>query len=150
MLVYLDSSIVARAYLPDEPGHEQAAALMYGTEHLVVTASWTVVEVTSALVRARTGRAGDAGALLALLAEDTGEAGPLTLLRVDSERLEIRATEIVREHALRSLDALHVAVAELAARPLVEPAERIAFASRDEAQQTAAVKRGFWPLDRAP
>lgn len=89
MLVYVDSSVLARAYLPDEAGHPEAAALLTGTDHLLVTATWTVVEVTSALVRAtRARRQGDISALLAVLASDTADDGLITLLRADSQQVE--------------------------------------------------------------
>ena len=143
MLVYVDSSVLARAYLPDEPGHPEAAALITGTDHLLVTATWTLVEVTSALVRAtRAGRRGDVDALLAVLAADTGEDGPVTLLRADTEQVERRSLDIVREHALRSLDAMHLAAA-LAAVPLLDPGAALGLASRDEAQRRAGIALGF-------
>jgi uncharacterized protein len=147
VLVYVDSSVLARAYLPDESGHLQAAALLTGTDHLLVTATWTVVEVTSALVRAaRVGRHGDVEALLALLAADTGEDGTVTLLRADPEQVERRAMEIVREHALRSLDAMHLAVATVAAVPLLDPGESLGLSSRDDAQRRAGIALGFTGL----
>jgi uncharacterized protein len=144
VLTYLDSSILARAYLADEPGHDVAAALLADPDHLLVTATWTVVEVTSALVRAsRAARTLDLPGLLALLDADTGEAGPVTLLRAEQRRLEARTLEIVREHALRSLDALHLAVADVAARPLADLGTAVAFASRDDLQRRAATALGF-------
>ncbi|MGH3753371.1 MAG: type II toxin-antitoxin system VapC family toxin [Pseudonocardiaceae bacterium] len=147
MLVYVDSSVLARAYLPDEPGHAEAVALLAGTDHLLVTATWTIVEVTSALVRAtRVGRQGDVDALLAVLAADTGEYGTVTLLRADPEQVERRAVEIVRDHALRSLDAMHLAVATLAAVPLLDPGGLLGLASRDEAQRRAGITLGFIEL----
>lgn len=144
MLVYLDSSVLARAYLPDEAGHTEATGLLTGSDHLLVTATWTVLEVTSALVRAcRAGRRGKADALLALLAADTGEDGTVTLLRADAEAVERRALEIVRAHGLRSLDALHLAVADLAAVPLLNAGDALGLASRDEAQRLAGTELGF-------
>ncbi len=143
VLVYLDSSVLARAYLADEPGHADAAALVRA-DHLLVSGAWTSVEVTSALVRAsRAGRLADLAGLLAVLASDTSDDGPITLLRANGEALESRATQIIQEHALRSLDALHLAYAELSAAPLAERDEPIGFASRDAAQTAAAQARGF-------
>lgn len=144
MLVYLDSSVLARAYLPDEDGHLAARNLVEDSENLLVTATWTVVEVTSALVRAGRGhRTADLAALLGLLAADTGVDGPVTLLRADADEVEARTLEIVRAHALRCLDALHLAVAQLAAVPLLDRDQALAFASRDAAQSAAAEALGF-------
>ncbi|MGH3977802.1 MAG: type II toxin-antitoxin system VapC family toxin [Pseudonocardiaceae bacterium] len=147
MLVYLDSSVLARAYLPDEDGHAAARELLDGSEHLLATASWTIVEVTSALVRAvRTGRRAEPDALLAALAADTGDDGLVTLLRADAEQVERRAIEIVRRHALRSLDALHLAVADLAAIPLLDAGDKLGLASRDDAQRAAGEAMGLVPV----
>lgn len=147
VLVYVDSSVLGRAYLPDELGHDEAAALIEGGEHLLVTSSWTRVEVTSALARAgRARRIGDLEGLLNVLAGDLGESGPVTVLRPETARVEDRASEIVRSHALRSLDALHLAVAELAAVPLLDPGHRLGFATRDNAQREAAEAFGFAAL----
>lgn len=143
MLTYVDSSVLARAYLADEQGHAEALKLVSGPEHLLVTATWTIVEVTSALARAgQVGRA-DTDALLSVLAADTGDDGPITLLRAEAAQLEVLSARIAREHLLGSLDALHLAVAELAGRPLLEPGEPFGFVSRDKAQRSAARRLGF-------
>lgn len=144
MLVYVDSSALARAYLPDEDGHDRALGLLTGSEHLLVTASWTVVEVTSALVRAARGRrVGDLNEVLSVVAGDTGEDGPVTLLRAPAEQVERRSITIVRDFSLRSLDALHLAVAEIAAVPLLDTGERLGLASRDDLQRAAGQALGF-------
>lgn len=52
--------------------------------------------------------------------------------------------EIVYTHALRALDAMHLATAELAAVPLLEePRDKLGFAGRDTAQSEAAAALGF-------
>ena len=57
MIVYVDSSVLARAYLMDEPDHADAVALIEDADVALITGSWTRVEVSRALVRAaRTGR----------------------------------------------------------------------------------------------
>lgn len=145
MLVYVDSSVLARAYLPDEIGHQNAVELIYGAAHLLVTATWSLVEVTSALTRAVRASRGndDLDTLLAAVDADLGNDGPVTLLRADQQAVEHRAREIIRQHALRSLDALHLAVAEIAAQPLTEPREPLGVATRDDAQRAAAHALGF-------
>ena len=65
------------------------------------------------------------------------------MLAVTQERAEERALELVREHALRALDAWHLAVADLTVPALAEKGEEIGFASRDEAQATVAEQLGF-------
>lgn len=146
MIVYLDSSVLARAYLADEDGHEEAQALLGDPEIATVTGTWTKIEVSGALVRAtRAGRA-DTRGLLALLDADLSSEGAVTMLAVAQERAEERALKLVREHALRALDAWHLAVAELTVPPLAEKGEEIGFASRDEAQATVAGQLGFQPI----
>ena len=144
MIIYVDSSVLVRAYLPDEDGHAAANELLVGDDALV-TSTWTLVEVTSALTRAARGGRANLDDLLAAFEADTAVDGPVTLLRPDVVAVEARAIEIVREHAIRSLDALHLAVAELAALPLSSP-EDCGFASRDSAQAGVAAKLGFTVL----
>lgn len=141
MIAYLDSSVLARAYLADEDGHEQATALLSDPDIAAVTGSWTRIEVSGALVRAaRTGR-GDAKGLLALL--DADLSGPVVVLGAPQDRVEEHALRLVREHALRAMDAWHLAVAALVIPPLLEPGEQQAFASRDAAQRQVAEGLGF-------
>ncbi|MEU3165073.1 hypothetical protein [Streptosporangium sp. NPDC006930] len=60
------------------------------------------------------------------------------------DAVERRAVEIVYTHALRALDAMHLATAELAAVPLLEePRDKLGFAGRDTAQSEAAAALGF-------
>lgn len=143
MIVYLDSSVLARAYLADEDGHGDAQALLSDPEIATVTGTWTKIEVSGALVRAaRAGRA-DTKGLLALLDADLSSEGAVTMLTVAQARAEERALKLVREHALRALDAWHLAIAELTVPALAEKGEEIGFASRDEAQATVAEQLGF-------
>ncbi len=143
MIVYLDSSVLARAYLADEEGHEAALALLSDPELVAVTGTWTRIEVSGALMRAaRSGRT-DAAGLLKLLDDDLLAEGPVTVIAMDQRRVESRALELVREHALRAMDAWHLAVAELAVPALAEKGEEIGFASRDDAQAAVAEQLGF-------
>jgi uncharacterized protein len=148
MLTYVDSSVLACAYLADEPGHRRSRDLIENPDHLLVTGTLTVVEVTGVLVRAsRAHRLVDLDSALAVLASDLGQDGPITLLATPRDQAERRATEIVYAHALRALDAIHLAIAELAAVPLLDsPGDKIGFASRDAAQSEAALTLGFVPL----
>jgi hypothetical protein len=57
--------------------------------------------------------------------------------------LELSALQIVREHGLRALDAMHLAVATLAAVPLLNPGDSLGLANRDEALQQAGIALGF-------
>ncbi|MFD8528477.1 type II toxin-antitoxin system VapC family toxin [Streptosporangium canum] len=148
MLAYIDSSVLACAYLRSEPGYARARDLLENHDHLLVTGTLTVVEVTGVLVRAaRSHRLIDLDTTLATLAADLGEDGPVTLLAAPRDSVERRATEIVYTHALRALDGIHLAIAELVATPLLEePGDKLGFASRDTAQTQAAAALGFIPM----
>ena len=141
MIAYLDSSVLARAYLVDEDGHQQATALLADPEIATVTGTWTRIEVSGALVRAaRAGRVDEKG-LLALL--DADLTGPVIVLGAPQDQIEQHALELVRRHALRAMDAWHLAVAACVVPPLLEPGEPQAFASRDAAQRNVAEELGF-------
>ena len=93
MIAYLDSSVLARAYLVDEDGHQQATALMADPDIATVTGTWTRIEVSGALVRAARADRGDEKGLLALL--DSDLAGPVIVLGAPQDQVE--------QHALLSL-----------------------------------------------
>lgn len=143
MIVYLDSSVLARAYLADEVGHAESAALLESADVALVTGTWTRIEVSGALIRAaRSGRI-DAKGLLDLLDADLAPDGPVTVLSAPQEEVEETALSLVREHAIRAMDAWHLAVASLTLPQLVEGGEELSFASRDTAQAEVAELLGF-------
>lgn len=149
MVVYVDSSVLARAYLPDEDGHDLALALLSDVDRAVVTGSWTRVEVAGALVRASRHRRRSSAQLqraLRVLAADLGVDGPVTVVASAQVDVETRALELVVEHGLRAMDAWHLAVADLVARDLADRGEEIGFASRDREQSAVAAALGFVPL----
>ncbi len=137
---FVDSSVVACAYLPDEPKAEEARALLLGDE-AVVASELVRVEVTRALVAA--GRYGRLRAtlvqrLLGQLDSDLGAGRAVELIAFDGPPTLARARELVLEHPIRTLDALHLAVADREGRLLAEPAEELRFVTRDQAQLTVA------------
>jgi predicted nucleic acid-binding protein len=143
LIAYLDSSVLARAYLADEDGHEHAVGLLADADVAAVTGTWTRIEVSGALIRAaRSGRA-DSDGLLALLDADLAVDGPVTLLSAPQDQVEETALDLVRGHAIRAMDAWHLAVASLTLPSLAEPGEELAFASRDRAQAKVAELLGF-------
>jgi uncharacterized protein len=146
VIVYLDSSVLARAYLDDERGHKEAAALLDDPDMKHVTGQWTRIEVSGALIRAaRSGRhKTDEQDLLTMLDVDLGAKGRVTELTVPQADVEQKTLQLVREHALRTLDTWHLAVAALTVPALAKPErEEIAFASRDDEQAAVAEELGF-------
>lgn len=67
----------------------------------------------------------------------------MTSLSASQDEVEESALSLVREHALRAMDAWHLAVASLTVPPLAERGEEIAFASRDRGQAAVAILLGF-------
>ncbi|CAN5838078.1 hypothetical protein BH23ACT1_BH23ACT1_07420 [soil metagenome] len=143
MIAYLDSSVLARAYLADEDGHDAAAALLEDPEVATLTGTWSRIEVSGALVRAARAGCTDVARLLALLDQDLDPDGPVTLVAADQGEVEGRALELVRTHGLRAMDAWHLAVALIAGPALLEGGERMAFATRDDEQAAVAEHLGF-------
>jgi predicted nucleic acid-binding protein len=141
VIAYLDPSVLARAYLVDEDGHQQATALLADPEIATVTGTWTRIEVSGVLVRAARAGRGDEKGLLALL--DADLTGQVIVLAALQDQVEQHALELVRRHALGAMDAWHLAVAALVVPPLLEPGEPQAFASREEAQRKVAEELGF-------
>lgn len=143
MIVYLDSSVLARAYLSDEVGHDQTVAMLDDPDLALITGTWTRIEVSGALVRAARAGRGDEGGLLALLDADLALDGPVTVVAAPQEDIETKALNLVRSHAIRAMDAWHLATATLVAPTLVEPDEEVGFATRDQAQSMVAVALGL-------
>ncbi|HEY8739625.1 MAG TPA: type II toxin-antitoxin system VapC family toxin [Candidatus Dormibacteraeota bacterium] len=143
MITYVDSSVLARAYLADEVGHDDAVRLMEDPDVALVTGTWSRVEVSGALVRAARGGRGDEKGLLALLDADLGHDGPVAVVAAPQPEVEAQALQLVRRHAIRAMDAWHLATAALTLPALAEPGEDAGFASRDEAQLEVARLLGF-------
>ena len=143
MIAYVDSSVLARTYLVDEPGHQDAVALLADPDLGLVTGTWTRIEVSGALIRAARAGRGDEAGLLELLDSDLGADGPVTVVAAEQQEVEDRALALVREHAIRAMDAWHLAVAVLTLPVLAEPGEELGFASRDETQAEVATGLGL-------
>ncbi len=143
MIVYLDSSFLAQAYLPDEPGHVAARAVVEDDGFVRVTGTWTRIEVSGALVRA--GRAGRVAPVRTLmqLDQDLADDGPIAVLSEPQERVEEIALALVRRHGTRAMDAWHLAAASLILPSVAEPGEEQAFATRDADQAAVAQELGF-------
>jgi uncharacterized protein len=145
VIAYIDSSVIARALLGDEDGSEEAQRLLANRRIAKYTGRWTRIEVSAALVRAaRAGRpVVEIKALRQL--DDTlhQDVGSVNVITEPAELVEARALDIAREHGLRALDALHVALAAIAIPKLADKGEPLGFASRDGGQATVAESLGF-------
>lgn len=142
---FLDSSVIVRAYLRDEPGHDQARELVFGGQPSLAS-ELARVEVTRGLVAAhRAGRITERtrDRLLAETDRDLNVSGIVRPLPLHASPTLDHARQLVLEHGLRTLDAIHLAVADLDARRLTEPGEDLLFATRDADQAAAARALGL-------
>jgi hypothetical protein len=139
-LFYADTSALVRAYFADEPDHEPLRDLLLEGVEPVVTSEVTRVEFASAVAAAgRAGRLSQAPMVMDRFDADCGDEGPLTLLRLDPEPVLGLAYELVRDHRLRTLDAIHLAVALTDAVDLAG-GEKVTVITRDEEQAAAAAR----------
>jgi predicted nucleic acid-binding protein len=144
VIAYIDSSLIVRAYLEDEAGSVDAQRLLADRSVAKYTGRWTRIEASAAFVRAaRAGRIETLSSALRELDADLHRGGRIKVLAADDAEVETRALAIAREHGLRALDALHVALASIAIPKLADKGEPIGFASRDGDQATVAESLGF-------
>jgi len=142
-LLYADSSALARAYLADEADHALLRELLLGGSELVVTSEVGRLELATAVRAAhRAGRLPRWQDLLGRIDVDCGEEGPLTLLALRPDVVLRAAYQLVLEHRLRTLDAIHLAVALEECPPLAD-GDDIVFVTRDTDQAAAASAAGL-------
>ena len=143
MIAYVDTSVLVRAFLPDENGHPETRRLLDDDESALITGTWTRVELASALTRAARNGRSSAAALVDAAMSTVGDAGRVAVVTLPQDEVERAAFALARDPGLRAMDAWHVAVAGIALPMLAEPGEARAFATRDREQAAAARALGF-------
>ena len=137
-LYYVDTSALVRAYFIDEDDHEPLHRMLFDGSDPIVTSELTRLEFASATAAAyRAKRVADASAMLAQFDLDCTDDGAITLLSLDPSAALPLARQLVIEHPLRSLDAIHLAVALTAATQLAA-GEPVTVVTRDERQAAVA------------
>lgn len=127
-----------RAYFFDEPEHAALRALLLEGDQPIVTSEITRVELASAVrSAASSARVRRWRGLLARIEANFGEDGPITLLALHPERILPVAHALVIDHRLRTLDALHLAVA-IEECPSLSGDGEFTFITRDDDQAEAA------------
>lgn len=107
-----------------------------------MTSELTRVEFASAVHAARrANRLVDARAPLDRFDATCGDDGPISLLRLDTEHTFPLARSLLADHPLRTLDAIHLAVALTDAAALAGE-EPIAVVTRDQRQADAVAALG--------
>ncbi len=136
-MTYADASVIAGAYLVDEPTFGDARRRILDGDDAVVTSQVTTVEIAAALRAAhRAGRIGPPERLLRRFDADTRAGGPVGLLTLDANRSLPHARTLAERYPLEALDAIHIAVA------LDLPGE-ITFLTADRRQADAAGETGL-------
>lgn len=142
---YADTSALVGAYLANEAGHTMLRALLLEGDRPVVTSELTRVEFASAVTTAgRAGRLRRPMVLLDRFDRDCSGNGPVTLLTLNPATVLPLARRLVREHTVRTLDAIHLAVALTDAVELAA-GEPVSMVTRDRAQAAAAESLGLAP-----
>jgi len=133
-VVYLDTSVLAKWYLA-ESNSEQVSDYIIGLDNAVIS---TLTKTEMRCLLARRKRMLEFGAdleaqIYATFLDDIAQ-GYLTLQKVEDKHLESAANliSILPEHALRTLDALHLAIAQHHGLQLIATADKL-FANAAEA-----------------
>jgi predicted nucleic acid-binding protein len=142
-LLYADTSALVRAYFADEPEHAELSARLLEGGEAVVTSELTRLEFASAVTAAaRSGRLRKSRLFLDRFDADCNSDGPIALLRLDPEAVFPLAYRLLTEHDLRTLDALHLAVASTSATALAGD-DSVVLITRDDRQAAAATAMGL-------
>ncbi len=142
MIIFADTSALGSAYLGDEADARWIADTVFDGPDPVVVCELADVEIASLLRRAhRDGRVDDPGVAerLAAYQGHTAATGPIAVVPLTHATL-VRARHLVLETTVRTLDALHLAAAQI----LAESSEdEVTILTRDALQATAARALGF-------
>ena len=142
-VLYADTSALVRAYFADEPDHAELRVRLLEGDEPVVTSELTRLEFASAVsAAAKSGRLRNFRLFLDRFDADCGKDGPIALLRLDREGVFPLAYRLLTEHELRTLDALHLAVASTSASGLAG-ADSVVLVTRDDRQAAAAAAMGL-------
>jgi uncharacterized protein len=142
-LLYADTSAVFRAYLRSEAGHAELRKLLIEGTDPVATSELTRVELAGAAAAARrAGKLRETRSLLNRFEVDCGVGGSITLLGLDNAVVLPMARRLVAEHAVRTLGAIHLAVA-LTDATAFAAGEPVVVVTRDRAQAAAAKELGL-------
>lgn len=141
-IAYVDLSVIVRRYLAGDAGHHDAVALFEEPDTATVSSTLARIEVSGALVRAARHAGVDPAGLLARFDADIAGGNPL-IVSADQTAVEGQALQLVREHGIRALDALHVAAAVIVLGELAGPGDTTVFISRDRTQADAAMACGL-------
>lgn len=137
MWAYFDTSALVKRYV-DEPGRREVQQLV--RRHDCVTSAILSVELRSALRRRVTERTLDSSRVSEILKRVVADRAYWTVIEVGTQVLS-GAEALVSVHPLRTLDAIHVASAQLFASRL--SIADLIFVSADKRQTEVASAIGL-------
>ena len=137
MWAYFDTSALVKRYV-DEPGRREVQQLL--RRHDCVTSAILPVELRSALRRRVAERTLDSSRVSEILKRVAADRAYWTVIEVGTEVLS-GAEALVSVHPLRTLDAIHVASAQLFAARL--SISDLIFVSADKRQTEVASAIGL-------
>ena len=137
MWAYVDTSALVKRYV-EEAGRREVLQLL--RRYDFVASAVLPVELCSALRRRATDSTLDAQRVPAILKRVAADRAYWTLVEVGTEVLAAAGT-LVATHPLRTLDAIHVASAQLFAARVTAP--QLIFVSADTRQTEAAAAVGL-------
>jgi predicted nucleic acid-binding protein len=140
--LYADTSAIVRSYLADEPEHAALRKLLLSGENQVLTSELTRLEFASAITAARrAGRIPDAQDYLDRFDRDGGKR--IGLIPLEPRRIFPAVRRLVTEnYPLRTLDAIHLAVAMHETVELTD-GKPVIMVTRDQHQADAAKANGL-------
>ena len=142
MILFIDTSALGSAYLGDEIDAEWIGNVLFEGSDPIVICELADIEFASLLARAKSdGCIDEAGMTERLDAynDHTADDGPIGVVPLTHATL-VRARELVLRTSVRTLDALHLAAAELLADA---SDDTVMILTNDVRQATAAEALGF-------
>jgi len=142
-MIYWDTSAFVKCYAPLETNHARAYNLL--TREKGHAASVLIhPETVSAVIRKRARDVPQREAALRLVSEHLEN---FELIPVEQKQVDL-SLRLIREHSLRSGDAIHLAAALTMAREIGR--SRLRFLSADEEQLAAAREENLRVIELAP
>ena len=144
MILYLDTSALVKLYAEEEGSERVRHGVR--TADLIATSLIAYAETRAALARKSRSSEVSRPAFTRCRRDFEGDWRRLNRLPID-ELLVRKAAEFAEQHALRALDALHLATADSLQTAL---RDTVTFACFDRRLNGAAEARGFALLTRPP
>lgn len=141
-VLYADTSAIVSAYFADEPEHRALRSMLLDGDEPVVTSELARIEFASAVTAAsRAKRLRRPAIFMDRFDADTADGGPISLIGLGGDDSLQRAHRLVAKDRLRTLDAIHLAVA-LEILPEIGGSD-VALVTRDARQAAAARRHGL-------